>query len=106
MAVRGRLGRVYGSGRGGVPEYGTPAPGVQDPPSRKWPGDWQRMPDVADILLTSRREQAAAPSLPQTKPAVSSGFPSGAYRDRTGDLRLAKPRRGLNGRERVRTCRV
>ena len=25
------------------------------------------------------------------KPAVSSGFLSGAYRDRTGDLRLAKP---------------
>jgi hypothetical protein len=27
----------------------------------------------------------------QQKPAVSSGFLSGAYRDRTGDLRLAKP---------------
>jgi hypothetical protein len=25
------------------------------------------------------------------KPAVSSGFANGAYRDRTGDLRLAKP---------------
>jgi hypothetical protein len=29
------------------------------------------------------------------KPAVSSGFLGGAYRDRTGDLRLAKPPRLL-----------
>jgi hypothetical protein len=38
----------------------------------------------------------------QEKPAVSSGFPSGAYRDRTGDLRLAKPRERENGRNRAR----
>jgi hypothetical protein len=34
-----------------------------------------------------RETQVAA----KEKPAVSSGFLGGAYRDRTGDLRLAKP---------------
>jgi hypothetical protein len=39
-----------------------------------------------------KRNQSARVAIPKRKkPAVSSEFLSGAYRDRTGDLRLAKP---------------